>query len=388
MTENETIESRPELEAFIRRRVRAANGITFAEYMAHCLYHPEYGYYMSPRERIGKQGDFFTSTSVHALFGGLIARQLVQMWELLGRGEFTIAEQGAGEGHLCLDILNALAAEAPEFYNRLRYRLVEIGGPSRQRQRRLLAAHRDRIDWCDLADLADMEGCFLSNELIDAMPVHLVEKRAGALQEVYVVERNGRLTEELRAPSSPLIADHFARLGTGPVEGNRGEVNLEAVRWMRQVGTLLKRGFVLTIDYGYPAGELYAPFRRNGTLMCYHRHATSEDPYQRFGLQDITAHIDFTSLQQAGEQAGLQTLYFGEQYQFLMGLGFIEGLMELQARESDEKKAQALRMTLKNLILPDGGMGGLFKVLVQGRGVDEPRLLCSRSIAEISLPPV
>jgi SAM-dependent MidA family methyltransferase len=153
---------------------------------------------------------------------------------------------------------------------------------------------------------------------------------------------------------------------------------------MRKVGALMHRGFMITVDYGYPAVELYAPFRRNGTLMCYHRHAACEDPYLRFGAQDITAHVDFTSLQRAGEEAGLQPLYFGEQYRFLMGLGFMESLMRLEAKETDKNKALALRMTLKNLILPDGGMGGVFKVLIQGKGVDRPRLWCSRSIAEIS----
>ncbi len=383
---NEQPDNHPQLEAFIRQRVRQAGGIPFAEFMEHCLYHPEYGYYITPRERIGKQGDFFTSSSVHALFGRLIARQLVQMWELLGRGEFTIAEQGAGEGHLCLDILEALAREAPEFYRSLRYCLVEIGGPSRERQRQRLGAHLERVQWCELADLEGMEGCVLSNELVDAMPVHMVEKQQGVLREVFVIERDGALSEELREPSTPEIEEHLGRLGAGPVEGNRGEVNLEAARWIRQVAGLLKRGFVITIDYGYPAEELYAPFRRNGTLMCYHRHTTSEDPYQRFGRQDITAHVDFTSLQRAGSDGGLETLYFGEQYRFLMGLGFLEVLMELQARETDEKRAQALRMTLKNLILPDGGMGSLFKVLVQGKGVGRPRLLCSRAIADIPLP--
>ncbi|BCR04198.1 SAM-dependent methyltransferase [Desulfuromonas versatilis] len=383
---SEQADNNPRLEAFIRQRVREAGGITFAEFMGHCLYHPELGYYTSPRERIGKQGDFFTSSSVHALFGRLIARQLVQMWELLGKGAFTIAEQGAGEGHLCLDILDALAQEAPEFYRCLRYCLVEIGASSRERQRARLGAHLERVHWCKLDELQGMEGCVLSNELVDAMPVHLIEKQEGALREVFVVERDGALSEELREPSCPAIEAHLLRLGTGPVEGNRAEVNLEAADWMRQVAGLLKRGFVVTIDYGYPAEELYAPFRRNGTLMCYHRHTTSEDPYQRFGSQDITAHVDFTGLQMAGAEGGLETLYFGEQYRFLLGLGFLESLMEMQARETDEKRAMALRMTLKNLILPDGGMGSLFKVLVQGKGVGRPRLLCSRNIADIPLP--
>jgi len=386
MIEQPHPECKPELEQIIRRRIAEAGGITFAEYMGLCLYHEEYGYYMAPRTRIGKQGDFFTSSSVHFLFGRLIARQLRQMWELMGKGPFTVAEQGAGEGQLCLDILDAVRDENPDFYRSLRYRLVELSPDNRLRQREMLKAHPDRIDWCSLGDLAGMEGCFLSNELVDAFPVHLLEKHDGALREVFVVSRGEEFVEELRALSTEEIEPHFQKLGAAPVEGNRAEVNLEAANWMKQVGGLLKRGFVLTIDYGYPAEELYAPFRRQGTLMCYHRHTSSDNPYRNVGCQDITAHVDFSALRISGEKAGLDPLYFGEQYRFLMGLGFVEDLIELQAREADENRARALRLTLKNLILPEGGMGETFKVLVQGKGVGKPELMCARSIRDIHLP--
>ena len=386
MTEQPHPESKPELEQFVRHRIAETGGISFAEYMRLCLYHEEFGYYMAPRTRIGKQGDFFTSSSVHSLFGRLVARQMGQMWELMGKGAFTAAEQGAGEGHLCLDILNAVRDENPDFYRALRYRLVELSSDNRHRQRKLLERHQDRIDWCSLEELAGMEGCFLSNELVDAFPVHLVEKRGGELREVFVVTRGDEFAEELRALSTEEIDLHFRELGVAPVEGNRAEVNLEAGRWMEQVGRLLNRGFVITIDYGYPAAELYAPFRRQGTLMCYHRHTSSDNPYRNLGCQDITAHVDFSSLQIYGEKAGLTPLYFGEQYRFLMGLGFVEGLIELQGREADENRARALRLTLKNLILPEGGMGETFKVLVQGKGIGRPELMCARRIRDIHLP--
>ncbi|WP_432823267.1 class I SAM-dependent methyltransferase, partial [Trichloromonas sp.] len=310
MTESMTAERRPELEAFIRRRIAEAGGITFAEYMGHCLYHPEYGYYIAARERIGKGGDFFTSTSVHSAFGRLICRQLEQMWQLLGKGEFTIAEQGAGEGHLCLDILDAAAAEHPEFYRALSYCLVEISPDNRQRQKALLGTHLDRIRWSSLADLDGMEGCFLSNELVDAFPVHLVEMKDGQLQEVFVVDRDGTFGEELRPLSSGQIQQHLDGLGISLAEGARAEVNLEAPRWMAAVGSVLRRGFVITVDYGYPAAELYAPWRSSGTLMCYYRHTSSEDPYRMAGCQDITAHIDFTTLEQAGKTQGLEPLLY------------------------------------------------------------------------------
>ena len=376
----------PELVELIRHRIEASDGITFAEYMALALYQPDHGYYMTPRTRIGKEGDFFTSSSVHALFGRLVARQLHQMWELLGGGAFVVAEQGAGEGHLALDILNAVAEEFPDFYDQLRYMLVEVSPDNRRRQQALLAEHGDRTTWSAFEELAGFQGCFLSTELVDAFPVHLVERRGDELQEVYVVWTENGFAEELRPPSTGLVDEYFRRLGTQPGDGCRAEVNLAALDWMRRVAGLLQRGFVMTIDYGHPTVELYAPHRRNGTLMCYHRHCANEEPYQRVGCQDITAHVDFTSLQKVGEEVGLMPLYFGEQYRFLMGLGFVEELVALQAREPDPQRAQALRLTLKNLILPDGGMGETFKVLVQGKGVGVPGLRCARALRDIVLP--
>src|SRR6056297_833410 len=184
----------------LTQRIADAGGIPFADFMEQALYHPLYGYYMKPRTRIGKGGDFFTSSSVHSCFGRLIARQLEQMWQLLGKGTFVIAEQGAGAGYLALDILNACENFAPEFYATLRYRIVEISSDSRLQQAELLHQHidADRVDWCGLAELKGMQGCFLSNELVDSFPVHRVEKRAGRLREVYVVNSGEGLTDELR----------------------------------------------------------------------------------------------------------------------------------------------------------------------------------------------
>jgi len=383
-----TVEEKPELVALLQQKITAADGIPFAEFMQECLYHPEYGYYTAPRDRIGKDGDFFTSSSVHSLFGRLIARQLEQMWQLLGCGAFTIAEQGAGEGHLCLDILDALAADFPEFYRALDYRIVEISPDHRLRQADRLQVHVDngRLDWCLFDDLRGMQGCFVSNELVDAFPVHMLDKQQGELKEIYVVNSEQGFVEEVRPLANPALEDYFKLVGCSLLEGNRGEVNLQALSWMQQVSELIERGFILTIDYGYPAEELFAPFRRNGTLLCYHKHQSNENPYQRVGCQDITAHIDFTALQKVAQLQGVETLYFGEQYRFLLGLGFLEALIELQMRETDPQQAQAQRMTLKNLVLPEGGMGESFKVLVQGKAVGSPELLCARRIQDIGLP--
>ncbi len=368
-------------------QITQTGGIPFADFMSQALYHPQFGYYMTTRDRIGKKGDFFTSSHVHTCFGRLLARQLEQMWILLGKGSFTIAEQGAGDGHLARDILDAIAEDAPEFYTCLDYRIVELSPAGQQRQAEVLAPHVEtgRVGWRELPQLKGMVGCFVSNELVDAFPVHLVEKHAGQLQEVFVVAADQSFAEELRPLSTPLIREYFDDIGVDLQEGNRCEVNLAARQWMTEVAEILRKGFVLTIDYGYPAEELYAPWRHAGTLLCYHRHQTNEDPYRDVGQQDITAHVDFTTLQNIGTRRGLKTLYFGLQYQFLMGLGFMEMLLDLQSREADPQRAQALRMTLKNLIVPEGGMGDSFKVLIQGKHVGTPELACARKIRDISL---
>lgn len=381
-------DNHPQLEEFLRQRLHSQQAMPFAEFMGHCLYHPQWGYYTAPRQRIGKQGDFFTSSSVHAVFGQLLFRQLRQMAELLGGSGLTIVEQGAGDGHLALDILDAACEQVPQLYERLNYVLIEIGEDSRRRQKELLARHLDtgRISWSSFEAIKDLDGVFLSNELVDAFPVHLVEQTAEGLREVHVVWRDGHFQEELRSPSTPAIAAHLRDLGVVLPKGNRAEVNLNALRWMDELAGKLRRGFVITIDYGYPAAELYTPLRRNGTLMCYHRHQGNEDPLQNIGHQDITSHVDFTTLQQRGERKGLVPLFFGPQYRFLIGLGFVEMLMELEARETDPNKMRNLRLTLKNLIMPETGMGETFKVLVQGKAVGRPQLLCARSFSDIQLP--
>ncbi len=382
MTESRDQSLITEIQALIAER----GGISFAEFMQQALYHPVYGYYMTARERIGRQGDFFTSSHVHSCFGRLIARQLEQMWQIMEKCPFTIAEQGAGDGYLANDILTAIAEEFPEFYNAVTYKIVEISSDGQMRQSALLAGHIEtgRVEWCELPQLKGMIGCFLSNELVDAFPVHLVEKHGGELQEIFVVNGDGGFQEELRPLSTQELSAYFTELNIQIHEGNRCEVNLASRKWMTQVTEVLRKGFVLTIDYGYPAEELYAPWRHAGTLLCYQQHQTNDKPLQQVGLQDITAHVDFTTLQNVGSRRGLTPLYFGLQYQFLMGLGFVEMLIELEQREPDPTKAQALRMGLKTLIVPEGGMGDSFKVLIQGKHVGTPDLLCARKISDVS----
>jgi len=230
-----------------------------------------------------------------------------------------------------------------------------------------------------------IQGCFLSNELVDAFPVHRVVLDRGSLKEIYVTQQNGQFEEQWGEPSDPRIHDYIRSMQVSLEEGQKAEVNLRALEWMEKVGRCLKKGFVLTIDYGYLAKELYAPHRREGTLLCYYQHRISEDPYERIGEQDITSHVNFTSLIQKGEEVGLQFTGFVPQYQFLIGLGILEE-MESLAGELSEMEGLRLRLSLKHLIEPETGMGEVFKVLIQHKEIDKPLLDGLRDLGSIPWP--
>jgi len=370
-----------ELRAIILDRIGARGRITFADYMRACLYEPALGYYTSPGRKVGAEGDFYTSINVHRVFGRVIAREIIRMWEAMDSPpRFEIVEAGGGNGRLALDILETVAELSPPLYEVLTYRLIETEPSLRDAQAAMLAGHGEKWRWNTPEDLATghltFSGCLLSNELIDSFPVHLVEMTPTGLMEVFVTAADGEFAEQLDLPSTPELEERLARLGVELLPGQRAEINLDAVRWLAGVARALERGFVMTIDYGYPAAELYAPFRKNGTLLCYYRHRIEEDPYIRAGMQDMTSHVDFTTLIDRGEALGLEKVWFGEQYRFLMGAGLMEELMAMEAGASSEEERRNSRLILKKLILPDGGMGDTFKVLIQAKGVKSARLLC------------
>ncbi|MGQ9571839.1 MAG: class I SAM-dependent methyltransferase [Dehalococcoidia bacterium] len=368
-----------ELKDAITREIAAQGRITFRRFMALALYHPQHGYYCSPRQRMGRHGDYLTSPEVHPIFGSLVAKQLCQMWQAMGQPQpFAVVEMGAGSGLLARDILRWARRQAPEFFQALEYCLVEVNEWLVEDQRRLLCQVDEslaKVSWLPSLDAIAAEsvsGCFLSNELVDSFPVHRVTVRDGQLYEVYVEWQDGRFVESLGPPSTPLLQKYFRRMGLLPGEGCTAEVNLEALEWMRAVARALGRGFVLTFDYGYPAAELYAPWRKDGTLLCFYRHNPSTDPYARLGRQDMTSHVDFTSLVQAGREHGLEPLGLTSQSRFLMALGIAGGLEHRGAGELTLEEHYARRRAVTELIDPAGL--GRIKVLVQAKGVGQPNL--------------
>ena len=328
-TEFETATENTALREAIVARIRSQGPIPFRDFMEAALYHPQHGYYRSRREKMGREGDYLTSPEVSSAFGVLVGRQLRQMWQAMDAPHpFDVVEAGAGTGLLCRDILRWARSHAPDFRDALTYTVVEVSDALAQRQQETLAEERENVRWS--AELPHcIEGCLLTNELLDSFPVHRVALRDGELMEVFVGWEGTRFVEELRPPSTPEIPAYFRRLGLMPGEGCRAEVNLAAPRWMGGAGRALRRGFVLTFDYGYEAEDLYAPWRSDGTLLCFYRHNPSGDPYARLGRQDITSHVDFTTLRRAGEEAGLQTLGLTSQSDFLSNLGIAEALAPL-----------------------------------------------------------
>jgi SAM-dependent MidA family methyltransferase len=362
------------LHQIIAEEIRSQGPLPFVRFMELCLYHPQYGYYASGRACRGREGDYYTSPTVHHVFGALLGKQIAQMWRILGEGAFEIVEMGGGEGYLCLDILDYLQRYESQFYNILCYHMMEISPVVIERQKELLSDHSEKVIWDPVEHAGEMKihGCFLSNELCDAFPVHRVVMEGGRLREVFVDSAQGGLEEVHGDPSTPELETYFRRLGITLAEGQRTEVNLEARRWLSGVATALEQGFVITIDYGYSDQELFSPHRRDGTFMCYQGHRALSDPYFHLGLQDMTAHVDFTSLIEWGEEYGLQLSGLVPQYRFLLALGILDEVARM-GEGKEEWEGLGERLTIKNLILP-GGMGETFKVLIQHKGIESPQL--------------
>ena len=355
--------------------------ITFAEYMALALYDRQYGYYSSGIVKIGAGGDFFTAASLGKDFGELLAVQFQQMWHNLDCPNlFYIVEMGAGNGQLAKDILSFLHNGDCALVEALRYIIVEESPALIETQQQLLQSLNLDLTWQTWSDIASdsIVGCFFSNELVDAFPVHLIEKDRDRLCEVYLSLRDGELSETLDVISTENIVKYFEAIGIDLLEkqypqGYRTEVNLQAGEWLKTVATKLDRGYVLTIDYGYSADKYYRPARDRGTLQCYYQHRRHANPYANLGYQDITAHVDFTALERQGELCNLTTLGFTQQGLFLMALGLGDRLNELSSGKYNITEIFQRRDALHQLIDPTG-LGG-FGVLIQGKNLSSTRSL-------------
>lgn len=354
--------------------------ISFARYMELALYAPGLGYYAGGSRKFGVEGDFLTAPELTPLFGQALARQVAQ---ILAASSPRLIEAGAGSGRLAADLLPALAALGclPE-----RYQILELSGELRARQQVTLADHApeyaDRVEWLDQLPQR-FSGCLIGNELLDAMPTHALRWSAevGKESEPAVLEGgvgivDGRLVVAERPASGALLEAAQALQVSPPY---RGEISLAARSWVSELARRLDRGALLLIDYGLPRHELYHPQRDGGSLRCHYRHRVHEDPFWFPGLSDITSHVDFTAVAEAGFDAGLEVLGYVSQANFLLNCGIGELMLGQRVGAGDPASADTNAADLRargavNVLLSPNEMGELFKVIALGRGMPAPLL--------------
>ena len=351
--------SRALLERIGTELAAAGNWISFARYMELVLYEPGLGYYASGARKLGAGGDFVTAPELSPLFGRTLARQVAQ---LLQPGD-AILEFGAGSGVLAASVLNEISVP---------YFVLETSPDLRQRQKQLLG---DSVQWLDRLP-ERFRGVMLANEVVDAMPVHaLTWTRAGVLERG-VCANEGQLAWSERAAEG-LVLVHSKELEIEIPSSGRyeSELALFARAWMRSLGRFLERGAILVIDYGFPAREYFHPQRSMGTLACHYRHRVHHDPFYLPGLQDVTAHVDFSALARAAADAALDVLGYAHQAQFLINCGITDLLAE--ENPAAPKRYLPAAAAAQKLLSPSE-MGELFKVLAVGKGVKDSLMGFSR----------
>ena len=353
--------------AHLRQAITAAGGwLPFSRYMDIALYEPGLGYYSAGARKLGPDGDFVTAPEISPLFGRTLARQVR---EVLAAGLPEVLEIGAGSGALAASLLEELEklGALPE-----RYLILELSADLRERSRDTIAARvphlMERVAWLNQLP-PSFSGLALGNEVLDAMPVHVVQARAGELEELGVaLGPSGEFRFLPRRAEGELL---LAALPLGLPEGYRTEIGLVARAFIRSLAERLERGVVLFIDYGFPAREFYHSERREGTLMCHHRHRAHPDPFLHPGLQDITSHVDFSAIARAGHESGLALAGYASQTQFLVNCG----ITDLLAETSPEDASKYLPLTNQaNRLLSPAEMGELFKVIAMTKGWDGPLL--------------
>lgn len=357
------------LGAVITAEIAARGGwMSFARYMELALYEPGLGYYAGGAQKFGDHaegGDFLTAPEITPLFAQALARQVAQV---LHASTPMVIEAGAGSGRLAADLLPALDALGclPE-----RYRILEVSGALRARQQATLAqrapAYLERVEWLDTLP-EHFSGCLLGNEVLDAMPTHAVSwGEDDCIEEIGVAIEDDRLIEAARPAAGALLSAAQALSIEGPW---RGEISLAVRAWISDLSRRLEQGALLLIDYGLPRHELYHPQRNGGSIRCHYRHRVHQDAFWYPGMSDITSHVDFTAVAEAGFDAGLEVLGYCSQANFLLNCGIGELLGEVGAGDTATLRARGA----VNVLLSPNEMGELFKVIALGRGVPGPLL--------------
>ncbi len=364
-----------ELVTLIRDKIKQSEVamIPFAEFMELALYHPELGYYPAKRAKVGKAGDFYTSATVHPVFAETLADAAIELLRASGFELPTLVEIGGGTGYLMKHLLTRIYAAAPDLWQRLRFISVESSPYHRCLQQEALRGLKLEKQWFasveEAANALSIDGVVLSNEWLDAYPVHLIERVGGHIQEVGVGWNEAEMSfcEGFLPEVTEQVAAYLAAEQPKLAEGMRAEVNCGMKQAIAHVSGMLRQGYVLTIDYGDEEAALYHPSRKRGTLMCYYRHQAHDNPYIHVGEQDITAHVNFSLLMRWGSAVGLEPLILLRQDEFLIRCGILTRLQQHTDRDPFTSEAMRRNRAIQQLILP-GGMGGVFRVLVQSKG--------------------
>jgi SAM-dependent MidA family methyltransferase len=352
--------------AHIRGEIAASGGwISFARYMELALYAPGLGYYSAGARKLGKAGDFVTAPEISPLYGQTLARQVKQV---LDAGFDEVLEVGAGSGALAATLLEELERSGKTPRN---YLILELSADLRERSRDTLAARvphlLERVAWLNRLP-PSFSGVVLGNEVLDAMPTHVVRVQGEKVEEGGVGMRSDRFDWSWRVATGELL--NAARSLKLP-EGFRTEIPLAARAFMRSLAGVLEKGLALFVDYGFPQKEYYHPQRKDGTLMCHYRHHAHADPFFLPGLQDITGHVDFSAIASAAREGGLELAGYTSQAQFLVNCG----ITEVMSRTPAEDGARFLPLANQaNRLMSPTEMGELFKVIALGRGFSAPLL--------------
>lgn len=356
------------LRQYISQQIKLhGDKLSFRDFMELVLYAPGLGYYSAGSHKLGEAGDFITAPELSPLFGATIAKAVLPVLQALPQA--SLLEIGAGSGSLAVSVLRYLQQQSCSIEH---YYILEVSADLRERQREQLqqAGLLDRVVWLETLP-ENFLGVVLANEVLDAMPINLIEVTDSGVQERYVAERDGEFVWQLQSLSDKRLKQRMAdienQLGMSLPVGYVTEINLAAEDWIASLAEASQQTYILLIDYGFPRHEYYHAQRHQGTLMCHYRHHSHDDPFRFIGLQDITAHVDFTAMADAALTAGLQVAGYTTQANFLLG----SGLMELLSAEHDLPEVEQIRLQqqVKKLTMPHE-MGELFKVMGLQKNLD------------------
>lgn len=347
------------LEKIIIQKIKSQGPIPFDEFMHMALYYPELGYYMRKDIKIGREGDFFTASHLGKVFGIILTKALFELWQKMGCPDnFSIIEIGPGMGYLAQDILEEIREKDFFLDIKFKYILIEINPELRKIQKERLRKYGDKIIWQDLINnITSLTGVVIGNEILDALPVRVFQIKNNKPFEVYVhIDEKENLTEILLPARDDTIAylEEFAPQ-VFQFEGYRSEINLAMRDFIKQLASVLNRGYVIFFDYGYEKEEFFSYHRSQGTLICYYKHTIKENPYINIGFQDITSHVNFSALEKWAKESGFNVENYTSQSKFLLSLCDENLLIRLDKEGLIDK--------FKRLVLPQG-MGETHRVMI------------------------